>query len=327
MSVRQRDETITTAPISIFSHQAWVVFTGVQSRLKGRDLLGSTHGFVLSVYLCMSVLNLYVQCVSVTAIIQALLLSRCISGFNLFSHRLLFHLSLSSLSHHLSLTQNQITFTLMTVELKQWKTNISHGDKTLLKPIIPSLPLPFYLCGCLSPSLSISSTVSHFQFLYCQSLHPSSWMIQTAIRTWGGQYSLMESRWMFNVSKDRNMHRLSWTHGIASLQSEPCLSAIVKVMRLHLNGHEVFLRTKGEQPLMILSRFCPSRTFWQLHGPFDWRICPMSPPCLLRTQMSRQNITNEIANKANPLNFWSLSFFWGLICILCCISPSHEKIM
>lgn len=119
VSVRQRDETITTAPISIFSHQAWVVFTGVRSRLKGRDLLGSTHGFVLSVYLCMSVLNLYVRCVSVTAIIQALLLSRCISGFNLFSHRLLFHLSLSSLSHHLSLTQNQITFTLMTVELKQ----------------------------------------------------------------------------------------------------------------------------------------------------------------------------------------------------------------
>lgn len=206
-------------------------------------------------------LFLCVQCVSVTAIIQALLLSRYISGFNLFSHRLLFHLSLSSLSLHLSLTQNQITFTLMTVELKQWKTNISQGDKTLLKPIIPSLPLPFYLCGCLSPSLTIPSSVFHFQFLYCQSPHPSPWMTQTAMRTWGGQCSLLESRWMFNVSKDRQVHKLSWTHGIASLQSELCLSAIVKVMRLHLNGYEVFLRAKGESPLMILSRFCPRRTF------------------------------------------------------------------
>lgn len=277
--------------------------------------------------ICLVCLFLYVWCVSVTAIIQALLLSRCISGFNLFSHRLLFHLSLSSPSHHLSLTPNQITFTLMTVELKQWKTNISHGDKTLLKPIIPSLPLLFYLCGCLSPFLSISSSVFHFQFLYCQSLHPSSWMIQTAMRTWVGQCSLLESRWMFNVLKDRHMHRLSWTHGIASLQSEPCVCAIVKVMRLHLNGHEVFLRTKGEQPLMILSRFCPRRTFWQPHGPFDWHICPMSPSSLLRTRMSRQNIKNEIANKASPLNFWSLWFFGGLICILCSISPSHEKIM
>lgn len=208
-----------------------------------------------------------------------------------FSHLLLFHLSLSSLSLHLPLTQIQITFTHMTEVLKQWKTNISHADKTILKSIIPSLLLPFCLCGCLSQSVSVSSCVFLFQCLHCQSLDLSHF---PTLKSSNGNADMsrsmlfiVESRWIFHVSKDRlelrHTHRLSWTHGIASLQSALCLSAVVKGMRRHLHGCEVFSGSRGEQPLMILSWFCPRRTFWQMLGRFDWHICLMSFWCLLHT--------------------------------------------
>lgn len=185
----------------------------------------------------------------------------------IFSDLLLSRLSLSSLSHHLTLTQILITFTHTTVVLKQWKTNISHGDKTWLKSIIPSLPLPFCLCDYLSRSVSTST----FQFLHCQSLHLPLFLNLNASNSTADLYRsvlfIVKSRWMFHVSKGQarmHTHKLFWTNGIASLQKELCLSAVAKGIRLDLNGYEVFQRprgSRGEQPLMILSWF-PRRAFW-----------------------------------------------------------------
>lgn len=176
----------------------------------------------------------------------------------------------------------------MTVALKQWKTNISHGDKRWLRSITPSLPLPFCLCECLSRSVSTSV----FQFLHCQSLqsvtfsHLESFKQHCRLE----QVGALHGRIKINipcVKKDRlklmHTHKLSWTNGMASLQAELCLSAVVKGMRLHLNGYEVFLGSRGEQPLMILSWFYPRRAVWQMLGPFDWHICLMSFQCLLNT--------------------------------------------
>lgn len=157
----------------------------------------------------------------------------------------------------------------MTVELKQWKTNISHGDKTQLKSIIPSLSLPF----CLLDYLSWSDPTLTFQFLHWQSLHLSVFLTLNASNsTADSNRSVLftvKSRWIFLVSKGQarmHTHKLIWRNCIAWLQKELCLSADTKGIRLNLNGYGVFQGTsgsRGEQPLMISSWFCPRRAFWQ----------------------------------------------------------------
>lgn len=149
----------------------------------------------------------------------------------------------------------------MTVALKQWKTNISHGDKRWLRSITTSLPLPFCLCECLSRSVSTSV----FQFLRCQSLQSVTFSHLESFKQHGRfeQVGALRCRIKVMCRKDRlkltHTHQLSWTNGIASLQAELCLSAVVKGMRLHLNVYEVFLGSRGEQPLMILSWLYPRR--------------------------------------------------------------------
>lgn len=138
-----------------------------------------------------------------------------------------------------------------------------------------------------SVSLHLGFSISPLSVSAIRHFFPP-WKLQTARPTWTGRCSSLQNQNEYSMcQKDRlklmHTHKLSWINGIASLQAELCLSAVVKGMRLHLNGYEVFLGSRGEQPLMILSWFYPRRAVWQMLGPFDWHVCLMSFQCLLNT--------------------------------------------
>lgn len=221
----------------------------------------------------------------------------------------------------------------MTVVLKQRKTNISHGDKTQLKSIIPSLSLPF----CLPDYLSWSAPTVTFQFLHCQSLHLSMFLtLKASNSTADSSRSVLftvKLRWIFHVSKGQarmHTHKLIWRNCIAWLQKELCLSADTKGIRLDLNGYGVFQGTsgsRGEQPLMISSWFCPRRAFWQTLGAllidtpasqafgYSWILGCHARILLMNFQ------TKPTHSTLKPL------IFWCLIYILYCNSQVLKKII
>lgn len=90
---------------------------------------------------------------------------------------------------------------------------------------------------------------------------------------------ILESGWLFHVSKDSleliHMHKRSWTHGIASLQAEPCLSALVKGDEMTSKCIWSLFRSRGEQPLMILSQMnllTNAGPFWLTHVPDELSV-------------------------------------------------------
>lgn len=117
----------------------------------------------------------------------------------------------------------EITFTPMTVMLKQWKTNISRADKTSLKSFIPSLLLP-----PLEMYFSSRRSVYFFFFLFgffAVNLFMRPFFL--TLTASNGKAHLrrvvlfvVRSRWIFHVlSQHTSAHRkLSRAHGVASRQ-------------------------------------------------------------------------------------------------------------
>lgn len=164
----------------------------------------------------------------------------------------------------------------MTAALKQWKTNISHVDKAILKSIISSLPLPFCLCGCLSRSPSVSASV-FLSFNLCICHLFSHWKLQTAMQNWEGHCSSLldqgDSSTHRTYCRHRQMQKLSWT--------QHCITSVIAVYVCGCQGGEttskwiqsllrVKERTAFDDFVMIFVPEGPSNKCWAL---FDWHIC------------------------------------------------------
>lgn len=141
-----------------------------------------------------------------------------------------------------------------------------------------SLSLHLSLCLSVSVDVSLPPSAFLFQFLRCQSRHLPLLLTLKALSQQCRSEQVKALHCRIGVTlpcvKDSleliHMHTLSWTHGVASLHAELCLSALVKGMRWHLNAYEVFLRSRGEQPLMVLSQMnllTNAGPFWLTHVP------------------------------------------------------------
>lgn len=191
-------------------------------------------------------------------------------------------------------------------------------DSNLLLHRLPSLPPGMSLLVGLwispPPPPLFSFPIRHFS---------SPQKLQTAVPTWTGQCSSLWNQREYSMCRKgqattrahthTDTHSLSWTNGVASLQTESHCGC---------HGDETMckwiwspFRVKGRTALddfvMISS---PSRAVWRALSPF-WltHLFWMCFRCLLNTQKWCQNTTNESSNNANPLNVWSLLIFWGVI--------------
>lgn len=192
----------------------------------------------------------------------------------------------------------------MTVVLKQWKTNISHADKTNLSSHLS-------LCPSSPADVSFSLWVSLVSLYLLFFLSSVSLSLLLTLKTsksrhkprTGQRCSLQDQGEAFMCWKIHTCtytHMFSWTHGVTSPQSG--LPVLVKGTREQLNGCEVFLVSREEQPLMILSGICPKRKkCWDLLTDTSaWWA----------SGASCQKTTNESSNRAKPSRLKPLIFFF-----------------